>query len=77
MNIQHAWSFHKDMDIELHDYSWDMNVGLHDWFMRYEYCAAWLFDYKYVFIKSDFASLQSIFLGLWMMLWYTMIKSIC
>ena len=40
MHINDAWLFHKDMNIELHacfiniemhDWSWDMNVGMHDY----------------------------------------------
>ena len=47
---------HKDINIELHSYSW-----------MFDCMIIWL---SYAFIKSDFVSLQSIFLGLGMMLWY-------
>ena len=47
---------HKDMNIELHDYSW-----------MFDCMIIWL---SYAFIKSDFVLLQFVFMWLGMMLWY-------
>ena len=71
---------HKDMNIELHDYSWDMdlicmtfhkymNIELHDylWDMN-----VGIHDYLIItcFYKIRFCLIAYVFLGLGMMLWY-------